>query len=142
MKIEKCKVKSSFPPEQHAMNAEDKPDDRRPITALFPGAGEIPSPRFYSECTSGSVTTYTYFFEEEPNRFDFEHEEAKGLFVLTRPDGTAERFRDKSARYLVVEPDADTGELRPAVKHGRPVYQYLCREEKELQLGARSSAPP
>ncbi len=42
-----------------------------------------------------------------------------------------ERFRDKLVRYLVVEPDPETGELRPAVKAGGPVYLYLCREDRE-----------
>ena len=46
-------------------------------------------------------------------------------------DGTTERFRDNPARHLVVEPDLETGELRPAVKYGRPVYIYLCREQRE-----------
>jgi hypothetical protein len=114
------------------MNAEHRSDDRHPNPALFPGAEETPSPQFHYERTSGSVTTYTYSFEGLPSRFDFVHDEAKGVFVLTRPDGTTERFRDKPARYLVVEPEPDTGELMPRVNGGEPVYLYLCREEREV----------
>jgi hypothetical protein len=33
----------------------------------------------------------------------------------------------------MVEPDPVTGELRPVVKHGEPVYVYLCREEWEIR---------
>jgi hypothetical protein len=65
-------------------------------------------------------------------RFDFVHDAGKGAFVLTWPDGTTQRFRDRPTRYLVVESDTDTGELRPAVKFGLPVYLYNCREDKEL----------
>jgi hypothetical protein len=122
---------TTLPLEQQAMNAEHRPHDRHPNPALFPGAEETPSPEFHYERTSGSVTTYTYFFEEQPGRFDFVHDEAKGVFVLTRPDGTTERFRDKPARYLVVEPDSSTGELVPEVRGRLPVYLYLCREERE-----------
>jgi hypothetical protein len=79
----------------------------------------------------GPVTTYTYVIEERPALFTFTHDTAKGVFVVTNRDGTTERFRDNPARHLVVEPDPETGELRPAVKYGRPVYIYLCREQRE-----------
>jgi hypothetical protein len=87
---------------------------------------------FHYDGKPGSVTTVTYFVEEQPRRFDLVHDKAKGVYVLTMPDGASERFRDKPARYLVVEPDRSTGELRPAVKGGLPVYLYLCREEREV----------
>jgi len=41
-------------------------------------------------------------------------------------------LRDNPARYLVVDPDPDTGEMRPARKHGDPKFIYLCREDREL----------
>ena len=81
---------------------------------------------------SGVITTYVYSLEQEPTGFSFTHEQAKGLFVLTARDGNVARFRDKPTRFLVVEPDPETGKLRPAVKYGEPVYLYLCREEREL----------
>lgn len=62
----------------------------------------------------------------------FEHDKQKRLFVLTLPDGKIERFRDNPARQLVVEPDPETGEMRPVVQRGQPVYLYLCREEREV----------
>ncbi len=77
------------------------------------------------------VTTYTYEIGEEARQFTFTHDTAQGIFVLAKPDGTTERFRDNPARYLVVEQDPVTGELRPAVKRGQPTYIYLCREQRE-----------
>ncbi len=47
-------------------------------------------------------------------------------------DGRVERFRDKPARQLMVEPDPVTGELLPVIKAGHPTYIYLCREEREV----------
>ena len=82
------------------------------------------------EATPG-VVTYTYEFREAPSHFCFVHDRTKGLFVLAKPDGTTEQFRDNPVAYLVVEPDPQTGELRPASKYGRPVYLYLCREQRE-----------
>jgi hypothetical protein len=86
---------------------------------------------FHYEAKPGSAT-YTYFVEEAPRVFDFVHDKANGRYVLTKPDGTTERFRDKPVRHLVVEPDPDTGGMRPAVKGGQPVYVYLCREERDF----------
>ncbi len=56
--------------------------------------------------------------------FEFTHDKDKGLFILTWSDGRVERFRDRLARQLMVEPDRETGAMRP-------VYVYLCREERE-----------
>jgi hypothetical protein len=106
--------------------------DRPPHAMPGSGAQEKPLPVFRHEGTPGPVTTYTYFIDEPVRSFNFVHDNAKGVYVLTKPDGTAERFRDKPARHLVVEPDPGTGELRPAIKGGLPVYLYLCREEREV----------
>jgi hypothetical protein len=41
-------------------------------------------------------------------------------------------FRDEAVRFLVAEPDPETGELDPVVNYrGEPKYLYLCREERE-----------
>ncbi len=77
------------------------------------------------------MVTYTYEFREAPSHFCFAHDRTRGLYAATQPDGTTELFRDNPVRYLVVEPDPQTGELRPAVKYGQPVYLYLCREQRE-----------
>jgi hypothetical protein len=77
------------------------------------------------------VITYTYETPKEPKDCSFQHAKANGMLVITSPDGKTELFRDNPVRYLVVEPDPQTGELRPAVKHGQPVYLYLCREQRE-----------
>ena len=81
-----------------------------------------------------NVTTFVYGEEPPGPAFQFSHNREKRLFVLSWSDGRIEKFRDNPARQLVVEPDADsdsdpeTGELRPVIKRGRPVYVYLCRE--------------
>ena len=64
--------------------------------------------------------------------FAFEHDEKKRLFVLKRIDGKVEHFRDNPTRYLVVEPDPETGAMRPVIRPGRPEYIYLSREEREV----------
>ena len=59
----------------------------------------------------------------------FGHETAKGVFVITKRDGTTERFRDNPARTCRAR--SQDRQLRPPVKNGRPVYIYLCREQLE-----------
>jgi hypothetical protein len=75
--------------------------------------------------------TYTYDAREPARQFSFNHDKAAGLFVITKLDGTVERFRDNPARCLVVEPHRETGELEPAVNKGQPVYLYFCRQDRE-----------
>ena len=88
------------------------PSDRRSHAIPdSPSAEKRPSPIFHYDGTPGPVTTITYFAESAPTAFNFVHDNSKGVFVLTKPDGTAERFRDKPVRHLVVEPDPETGEL-------------------------------
>jgi hypothetical protein len=78
------------------------------------------------------ITTYDGPAESRAEQFQFERDTQKRLFVLTGPDGKTERFRDNPTRYLVVEPDPETGAMRPVIKHGEPCYIYLCREEREV----------
>jgi hypothetical protein len=115
------------------MNSDSPDSDRTPqITAIETGQ---PARRMlwysYDDGGGGEVTTYSYEIGEEPWQFTFTHDTATGVYVLNKSDGTTERFRDKPARHLVVEPDPVTGELRPAVKRGQPTYLYLCREQRE-----------
>jgi YD repeat-containing protein len=77
-------------------------------------------------------TVITYSYEGLPDRFKFEHDMKRKLFVLTGDDGKVEHFRDNPTRYLVVEPDGETGEMRPETRGGKPRYLYLCREEREV----------
>ena len=112
------------------MNSELDAEARPPSD---PGGAAAPAtwpPPVCFEATPG-VVTYTFEVREAPRHFSFDHDRTRGLFVVTQPDGTTELFRDNQVRYLVVEPDPQTGELRPAVKYGRPVYLYLCREQRE-----------
>ena len=79
------------------------------------------------------TTIATYVYEVRlPPPVRFEHDAAGRVFRLTIPDdGTVEVFRDVPARYLRVEPDPETGAIRPVMKQGRPEYVWLCREERE-----------
>ena len=81
--------------------------------------------------TSLRVTTYNDPAEPRAERFKFEHDTRRRLFLLTGPDGKTEHFRDNPTRYLVVEPDPQTGAMRPVIQRGQPSYIYLCREERE-----------
>ena len=76
------------------------------------------------------VIDYCYVFEARPS-FSFEHDEQRRLFILTWADGKTEQFRDNASRHLLVEPDPQTGEMRPVVRSGKPSFLYLCREERE-----------
>jgi len=80
------------------------------------------------------MTTFTYSFEGDPwaHSFTFEHDKEQRAFRLTDAEGKVEYFRDNPARYLVVERDLETGEMRPATQHGKPKVIYLCREDREL----------
>jgi hypothetical protein len=77
------------------------------------------------------VTTFVWSTKPRTLPFTFVHDQQKRLFILTWSDGTVERFRDNPARQLMVEPDPETGEMRPVIKHGKPAFVYLCREERE-----------
>ncbi len=111
------------------MNSEfDAETPRQPDPARADEPARWPAPVF--EATPG-VVTFTYEAREAPRQFSFAHDRARGLYVVIQPDGTTELFRDNPVRYLVVEPDPQSGEVRPAVKFGRPVYLYLCREHRE-----------
>jgi hypothetical protein len=58
-------------------------------------------------------TWYRYLVEPDTPAFVFEHDKRNRLFILTWPDGRTERFRDNPVRHLLVEPDPQTGEMRP-----------------------------
>jgi hypothetical protein len=82
----------------------------------------------------GTVTTYTYSVDSDrPPPPRFEHDPAGRVFRLTAADGAVESFRDNPTRYLCVEPDPETGAMRRLMKHGRPVYLHLCREDREAR---------
>jgi hypothetical protein len=66
------------------------------------------------------TTTYTpsYDFDPRAESFTFEHDKENRVFRLADAEGKAECFHDKPARYVVVVPDPDIGEMRLAGKHG------------------------
>jgi hypothetical protein len=82
----------------------------------------------------GRVTSFVYSYElrRQPQFSTYEHDEQRRLFTLTGPGGKSEHFRDQPARYLMVEPDPETGAMQPVIKDGQPAIGYLCREEREL----------
>ncbi|MFI5386263.1 MAG: hypothetical protein ACHQ50_09095 [Fimbriimonadales bacterium] len=81
-----------------------------------------------------SITTYSDSddVDSRARSCTFEHDKQKRVFRLTDAAGKTEYFRENPARYLVVEPDPKTGEMRPARKHGKPTFIYICRENREL----------
>jgi hypothetical protein len=92
----------------------------------------VPDDKPKSVLPGSDLTTFVYDAGPPVPAFDFTHDKEKRLSVLTWPDGRTERFRDNPARQLVVEFDRKTGEPRPVTTNGRPVYMYLCREEREI----------
>ncbi len=66
-------------------------------------------------------------------RFRSEFDPAGRVFRLTGSDGTVEVFRAVPTRYLCVEPDPETGAIRPVIQRGQPVYLWLRREEREAR---------
>jgi hypothetical protein len=83
----------------------------------------------------GLTTTHTYSYDDTgaPPPVRFEHDPAARVYRLTAPDGTVETFRDGPTKYLRLEPDPETGAMRPVTKRGRPVYLYLAREDREAR---------
>jgi hypothetical protein len=85
----------------------------------------------YTVMDSGDTIDFSIAPEKAP-AFAFEHDREKAVYRLKWPDGEVEVFRDRPTRYLVLEPDRESGELRPAIKRGQPMYLYLSREEREV----------
>jgi hypothetical protein len=67
--------------------------------------------------------------ENPPPRID--HDRDKKLYRIIDHDGESDLFRGEPLRFLIVEPDRETGELKPVTDGGQPRYLYLCREERE-----------
>jgi hypothetical protein len=65
-----------------------------------------------------------YTFTHAAPRFDWEHLADKRLFALTAKDKT-EYWRDNPTRYLVVEPDPETGMMKPATRIAGP-FTFGC----------------
>ncbi|MFI5461270.1 MAG: hypothetical protein ACHRXM_38190 [Isosphaerales bacterium] len=121
--------------ETDAMNPDQDRMPKRPAVTI--SYDEARSSALRPERTSEPrTTTYTYDVQQQTPTFTFEHDPQKRVFRLTLPEGKTECFRDNPARYLVVEPDSQNGEFRPATKHGKPTYLYLCREEREEERKA------
>jgi len=112
------------------MNPDQDPTPERPAaTYTYDEAGRLHLPLEWT--SEPRITTYAYWVQQQPPSFTLDHDQQKRVFRLTLPEGKTECFRDNPTRYLVVEPDAESGEFRPATQHGKPMYLYLCREERE-----------
>src|SRR5438874_13815956 len=87
------------------------------------------APRLLEVIEDQGGTRYIYECPDPPPRVRVDHDEEKRLFRVTGPDGETAVFRDQPVRFLVVEPDPQTGELTPVTRSGEPKYLYVCREE-------------
>jgi hypothetical protein len=65
--------------------------------------------------------------------FTFNHDPRKGPFALTGPERKTEHFCDRPAKYVVVEPDTETGEWEPVLNHDKLVVMYLCRRNARFR---------
>src|SRR5262249_23179249 len=82
-----------------------------------------------SEGGNRGITTFTYAYVK--HKVAVEHDLEKRVYRLTGPDGKTEVFRDDVRRFLVVEPDRETGRMIPVIREGEPRILCLCREERE-----------
>jgi len=113
-------MSSQYVPEDDRRTREPEPD---PSRAEADRRASIPPPvpgSFTYDASGRSADTYAH--DSRPDLFRFEHIEAKGLFALTDASGDTQFFRDKPVRYLVVEPNSQTGKFAPAVKNRQPRY--------------------
>ena len=92
-------------------------------TYVYDGQGQLVS--VLRENGQGPTTSAA-----SPLPFHWEHIPDKRLFAMTG-DASTEYWHDNPTRYLVVELDPTTGKNQPVLKWGRPVYLWLCREERE-----------
>jgi hypothetical protein len=122
-----------------------KPQNHRPsdpfdapygvTTCCYDGQGRLIEIQAPSE--HGGHTVYSYDLPPAC-LFEWKHLPDKRLYALTA-EGKTEFWRDNPTRYLVVERDEETGGIKPAVKGRRPVYLWLCREEREGRRSRGSS---
>ena len=79
---------------------------------------------------------YTYPVDAPPPPFRFEHDPKARVFRLTTAEGTVEVFRDNPTRFLCVEPDPETGAMRP-VRSGAGPCTYTCAARSARSAGAK-----
>ena len=119
-------------PELAAMNSDYSSRGHAVVTYTYDASGRLIDRREASAAALGAAPDDATVEAASLTLFAFEHDKQKRLFILKRPDGKVEHFRDNPVRQLLVEPDPETGEMRPVIQRGQPVYLYLCREEREL----------
>jgi hypothetical protein len=77
------------------------------------------------------MTVFTYSCPQRAIPIQVEHDPKRRALRPFRPDGTTIAFRDQPVRFLVVEPDPNSGMLRPAVSMDKAKVVYLCPEMVE-----------
>jgi hypothetical protein len=110
-------------PSQARPDEDDSKLPREPLTESV----ESRAPVIRSD-PSGRITTFTYYYDLEVSPMQIDHDRERRLFEIIGPDRKMTEFHDRAVRSLVVEPDPETGELKPVVVQGKPKVIYLCRE--------------
>jgi hypothetical protein len=108
--------------DSHQPRSEQDPD------GAAPPAGALPEPRV--ERVDAQTTRYVYSFEPSPTD-RVEHDRARRVLRVVTPEGEAMEFHDRPRRFLVVEPDPETGAPGPVMSRGRVKVLYLCAERGE-----------
>ena len=60
---------------------------------------------------SGGPNVYYYEFPDRPARVKVEHDREKRVIRVIERDGRTAVFREQPVRFLIVEPDPQTGEM-------------------------------
>jgi hypothetical protein len=148
---EKRSQPMSIGPASPESGAEPEPEggseperESQDVRSFDPCSGNLPVTTFVCDARDRLVEVQTpggggcdtvYRYEPPhpvPSQWQWEHLPEKRLYALTA-NGKTEYWRDNPNRYLVVEVDDETGEVNPTVTHDRPVYIWLCREEREAR---------
>jgi hypothetical protein len=111
---------------ENAIMNEDPPPSPRESTGRVRGRWTWEPFAETSQQEDCTITTYSYSYEEPPAEPEWlvQRDPEKGTLQLTGPDGKTEVFRGRVLRYLEVEVDQQSGELRPVIRDGRP--RILC----------------
>jgi hypothetical protein len=100
-------------------------------------------PRLVEMRTAGERGCGAVYRREPPAPYRLEsHHPPDGRLHARTAEGDTEHWRDNPTRYLLAEPDGESekGMMKPVLKHGRPVYPWLCREEREARSAAWNPA--
>jgi hypothetical protein len=115
-----------------ACDASADPDQPRPEGAPAAGSSSDEARLVQIVQRPRGPNVYYYQFPERPARVKVEHDPEKRVIRVIGPEGPPAVFRDQPVRFLVVEPNPQTGEISWVPNRcGEPKHLYLCREEPE-----------